>query len=216
MLVHVQNTGLTVEMVDGITGKNAESVLRQRFLCKNSMSSFRIVEKASNKELRTRELLENYCTVNISMKLAGGKGGFGSNLRSTKTKGSSSKTYYRDLKTGATVGDLERLKKAKEILEEHSFTSKQETDRKKEKLAKSIEYYQSLLDSNNKKHLSEDNQKLLEEVDEILEEMKDSMNIALFSDDERSSESDDDEEEDDELMKEEMVTKEPSYKHFFD
>ncbi|KAG7195751.1 uncharacterized protein KQ657_002134 [Scheffersomyces spartinae] len=218
MFVHVENLGVTIEMEHGISGEIAEAALEQQLFDGEKLflySDIRIVEKASNKQLKALEfdLLGDHCTVNFVVSMLGGKGGFGSNLRSSKAKGSSSKTYYRDLKTGVTVGDLERLKKAKELLEEHGKISKQETEIKKEKLAKSIEYYQGLLDSKNKNHLTEENQKLLEDVDEILQEMKDNMSIALFSDDEISSEEDD---YDDEYATAEGSSKVPSYKHFFD
>lgn len=179
--------------------------------------------KNTNKPLDSVSSLASITTLQAVFSLRGGKGGFGANLRAKKAKNSKnqtqSRTYYKDLKTGAKLKDLQRLKLAVEILLKKSALEqeeRQEVECKKEKLRKSIEYYESILEGKSTDGTKFEDTEFLEVTDKLMNDLRDNMVISLQS---LEVDSDSDWESESETPVEqpkEKPTGKPKFAKFFD
>lgn len=174
----------------------------------------KFIVKNTNKPLDT---LSQVISLVAVYPLKGGKGGFGANLRAKKTKNpkNESRNYYRDLKTGARVRDLERLKLASEILLKQAtkkHEEKLETEQKKEKLRKTIEYYERILEGKSTDQTRFEDTEFLDVTDKLMEDLRETIDLALQSLEEES-ESDSDSEEPPEKPK---PKEKPKFAKFFD
>lgn len=120
----------------------------------------------------------------------GGKGGFGANLRANKSRSGrqpkretkDSKTYYKDLKTGVKTRDIAKLKKAYDALNELNGQAEQDKEKfqeKKEKLQKAIGYYESVLNGSVASQERFQDTEFLDELDDVMMEVRNSVNSAL-------------------------------------
>lgn len=154
------------------------------------------VLKNTNKPLSTYSTVKEIkgpsgvVSINARIGVLGGKGGFGANLRANKTKSGrqpkretkDSKTYYKDLKTGVKVKDINRLKKAYDVLSTQEVLEEQEKEQmqlRKKKLQKAIAYYESMLDGSGAAQERFQDTEFLDELDDVMMEMRDSVNKAL-------------------------------------
>lgn len=156
----------------------------------------RYVLANTNKPLTRYSMVEDFMgangvvLVNAFVSVPGGKGGFGANLRANKsrsgkqpkreTKGS--KTYYKDLKTGVKTRDINTLKKAYDALNGQDENAEKEMERlqqKKEKLQKAIVYYESVLDGSVASNERFSNTMFLEELDDVMVEVREGVRDAL-------------------------------------
>lgn len=128
--------------------------------------------------------------INAYVGVLGGKGGFGANLRANKSRSGrqpkretkDSKTYYKDLKTGVKTRDIAKLKKAYDALNEQNGRVEQDKERlqqKKEKLQKAIGYYESVLNGSVASQERFQDTEFLDELDDVMMEVKNSVNSAL-------------------------------------
>lgn len=188
--------------------------------------------KDTNKAFESYELLsdiaQNDYTIYVQARfpIKGGKGGFGANLRSSKkqpkTTTSVSKTYYKDLKTDVKVKDLIKLKKAREILQNQANQTSEEKEamnHRKEKLHKTIEYYESILTGKSTNQHKFNDTDFLETVDQVMLDLRDKMEVALQL--EESEDYDSDWETSDEIKSGVKLSKpeakeRPKFTKFFD
>lgn len=208
MTIRVIVSGHTTEYADDCTADYITSHLEELY------HTSKFIVKNTNKPLDT---LSQVISLVAVYPLKGGKGGFGANLRSKKTKHpkNESRNYYRDLKTGARVRDLERLKLASEILLKQAtkkHEEKQETEKKKEKLRKTIEYYERILEGKSTDQTRFEDTEFLDVTDKLMEDLRETMDLALQSLEEES-ESDSDSEEPPEKPK---PKEKPKFAKFFD
>lgn len=198
------------------------------------------VMASTNRDLLNYQTLEEIgwgrevVNINARVPVLGGKGGFGANLRATKGRSGrqpkrdtkDSKTYYKDLKTGVKTKDINRLKKAYEIMlrqENQSAEDKERTKQKKEKLAKAISYYESVLNGSVVSNERFQDTEFLDELDGVIMDLRSSMNSALELDSE-GSESDWESSDDEQLEPKEGSSKDqaqplktkPKFASFFD
>ncbi|CUM47099.1 unnamed protein product [Debaryomyces fabryi] len=128
--------------------------------------------------------------INAFVSVLGGKGGFGANLRANKGRSGRQpkretkdpKTYYKDLKTGVKTKDINKLKKAYEALNEQNGQMDKDKERlqqKKEKLQKAIGYYESVLNGNTASQERFQDTEFLDELDDVMMEVRNSVNSAL-------------------------------------
>lgn len=128
--------------------------------------------------------------INAYVGVLGGKGGFGANLRANKSRSGrqpkretkDSKTYYKDLKTGVKTRDIAKLKKAYDALNEQNGQAEQDKEKfqqKKEKLQKAIGYYESVLNGSVASQERFQDTEFLDELDDVMMEVRNSVNSAL-------------------------------------
>lgn len=208
MTIRVIVSGQSIEFSDACSASDITSHLEELY----HTSTF--VVKNTNKPL---DIISRVLSLVAVYPLKGGKGGFGANLRSKKTKNpkNDSRNYYRDLKTGARIRDLERLKLASEILLKQSTKKqeeKQEVDRKKEKLRKTIEYYERILEGKSTDQTKFEDTEFLDATDKLMEDLRETMDLALQSLEEES----DSDSEDEEVPEEPKAKEKPKFAKFFD
>lgn len=154
----------------------------------------RYVMGSTNKPLCRDSTIEDIkagvTKINAFVGVLGGKGGFGANLRANKGRSGKqpkreskdSKTYYKDLKTGVKTKDINRLKKAYEALNEKNGEMDKDKERfqqKKEKLQKAIGYYESVLNGSAASQERFQDTEFLDELDDVMMEVRNSVNSAL-------------------------------------
>lgn len=132
---------------------------------KASLRGGRLIDRATMREVTYKS--RSIVSALIVHPLLGGKGGFGANLkREGKNANPTSRTYYRDHRTGATVQDIERLRRARALLEKDELQQRELVERRREKLRKAIEYYEGLTSGQSTRADVD-----LEGVDEVMDEL---------------------------------------------
>lgn len=198
----------------------------------SSVCSMKFRVCSSNKPLQLYQTLSEIthnglCMVQALLPLNGGKGGFGNNLRSNKGNKQKkkptedSKAFSKDLKTGVRIKDLNRLQKASEVLQkqqEHSQEAKEKLDKKQAKLKKAIEYYEGILNGKSNEKFKDTD--FLDEADNVMQNLRDKMEVVfeLLDSEEWESDWESDEEKSEKLNDDKPVEEKtkPKFATFFD
>ncbi|GME79384.1 unnamed protein product [Ambrosiozyma monospora] len=138
---------------------------------------------------------QSYLNLHLRISMCGGKGGFGSALKKSGGQMNSKKTDKSNYKTlsGVKLKTLKKLERLEKMKKDKNVAERKKLDTKKEKLMKILNMDPEKIATKDAKF---DDSKYLEDLNQAMEDIRDSVGSALESSDDEDIDDESDEFED--------------------